>query len=174
MTVIAVEKDPTTCTMCITAEYDAPVEQVWRLWSDPRLLERWWGPPTYPATVDAHDLSAGGRVAYHMTGPDGDQPRGWWEFLVVEPPHRLEFEDGFADADGSPDPDMPTVRIRVDIESVAAGARMSVTTTFPSADAMEKLLEMGMDEGMSLAIGQIDGILAGLATTSPTQQGAQA
>jgi uncharacterized protein YndB with AHSA1/START domain len=162
MTVIAVDKDPTTCTMCITAEYDASVEQVWRLWSDPRLLERWWGPPSYPATVDALDLTPGGRVAYHMTGPDGDQPRGWWKVLVVDPPHHLELEDGFADADGNPNPDMPTMHMRVDIGAVDARTRMTITTTFPSPEAMEQLIAMGMDEGMSEAVGQIDGILAEL------------
>lgn len=166
MTVVAVDKDPTTCTMSITAEYDAPVEQVWRLWSDPRLLERWWGPPTYPATFEEHDLVPGGRVAYYMTGPDGDQPRGWWQVLVVEPPHRLELEDGFAHDDGTPNPDMPTMRMRVDISAIDVGTRMSITTSFPSKEAMEELLTMGMDEGMSLAVGQIDGILAEVATTA--------
>ena len=62
MTVTAVDKDPTTRTMRITAEFDAPVERVWQLWSDPRLLERWWGPPTYPATFDEHDLTPGGTI----------------------------------------------------------------------------------------------------------------
>ena len=130
-----------------------------------RLLERWWGPPTYPATVDEHDLSPGGRVAYHMTGPEGDEPHGWWNVLVVEPPHRLEIEDGFAGDDGTPNPDMPTMHMRVDITAADAGTRMSITTTFPSAEAMEQLVSMGMDEGMSLAVGQIDAILAELATT---------
>jgi uncharacterized protein YndB with AHSA1/START domain len=162
MTVVAVNKDPTACTMCITSHYDAPIEQVWQLWADPRLLERWWGPPTWPATVDAHDFTPGGAVAYHMTGPEGDQARGWWKMLVVEPPHHLEFEDGFADADGVPDPGMPTMRIHVDIHVVDDGVRMAVTTSFPSADAMEQMLTMGMDEGMASAMGQIDDILAGL------------
>ena len=166
MTVTAVDKDPTTLTMQITAEYDAPVERVWQLWSDPRLLERWWGPPTYPATVDEHDLTPGGRVAYHMTGPEGDQSAGWWKVLVVEPPHRLELEDGFADADGAPNPKMPSVHMRVDITTVDAGSRMSITTTFPSHEAMDKLVSMGMDEGISQAIGQIDAILAEPAVTS--------
>jgi len=166
MTVVAVDKDPSTCTMCITAHYDAPIEHVWQLWADPRLLERWWGPPTWPATVDAHDLTPDGEVAYHMTGPDGDQARGWWKVLVVEPPHHLELEDGFADADGVPDPDMPTMRVSVDISAVDAGVRMAVTTSFPSADAMERMLAMGMDEGMALAMGQIDDILAVLTATA--------
>ena len=51
MTVTNVHKDPEALTMTITAEFDAPVERVWQLWADPRQLERWWGPPTYPATV---------------------------------------------------------------------------------------------------------------------------
>ena len=166
MTVTAVDKDPTTCTMRITAEYDAPVERVWQLWSDPRLLERWWGPPTYPATVEEHDLTAGGRVRYHMTGPDGDRSGGWWNVLVVEPPHRLELEDGFADADGEPNPAMPTMHMRVDIAAAGAGSRMSITTTFPSPEAMEQLVSMGMEEGMSLAIGQTDALLAELGATA--------
>jgi uncharacterized protein YndB with AHSA1/START domain len=165
MTVIAVDRDPTTCTMCITAQYDAPPEQVWRLWSDPRLLERWWGPPSYPATFDTHDLTPGAFVAYHMTGPDGDEPHGWWKVLVVDPPHRLEFDDGFADAEGNRDPEMPTMRMRVEIRDADGGTRMSITTTFPSPAAMEQMLTMGMEEGMSLALGQIDDILAELATT---------
>ena len=73
MTVTDVQKDPGTMTMTITTAFDAPVDQVWRVWSDPRLLERWWGPPTYPATVVEHDLSPGGTIRYYMTGPEGDR-----------------------------------------------------------------------------------------------------
>ena len=75
MTVTAVRKDPEALTMTVDAEFDASPERVWQLWADPRQLERWWGPPTYPATFTAHDLAPGGRVEYHMTGPEGDQPQ---------------------------------------------------------------------------------------------------
>ena len=91
MTVTAVRKDPETLTMTLTAEFDATPERVWDLWADPRKLERWWGPPTYPATFTRHDLSPGSRVEYHMTGPDGDQPRGYWDVLEVDPPRRIVF-----------------------------------------------------------------------------------
>ena len=70
MTVTAVRKDPDALTMTLTAEFDASPERVWELWADPRQLERWWGPPTYPATFTAHDLAPGSRVEYHMTGPE--------------------------------------------------------------------------------------------------------
>ena len=68
MTVTAIRKDPDALTMTVNAEFDAPADRVWQLWADPRQLERWWM-PTYPATVDSHDLRPGGRVAYHIPGP---------------------------------------------------------------------------------------------------------
>ena len=81
--------------------------------------------------------------------------------LSVEAPRRLAFEDGFAGADGEPNPGMPTMVIRVALdEREGGGTRMSVETTFPSIEAMDQLLEMGMEEGMVGGQGQIDAILA--------------
>ena len=81
--------------------------------------------------------------------------------LAVEPPHRLEFEDGFADGAGEPDPSMPTTTIRVSLtEREDGGTTMAIETTFPTLEAMEKLVAMGMEEGLTLAVGQIDGLLS--------------
>jgi uncharacterized protein YndB with AHSA1/START domain len=161
MTVTAVRKNAEALSMTTTAEFDASPERVWQLWSDPRQLERWWGPPTYPATFTKHGLTPGSHVAYHMTGPDGDQPRGWWEVLEAEPPHRLVFRDGFANDDGTPNDDLPVTTARVTIEDIGGGrTRMSVESVFPSPEAMEQVLAMGAEEGLTQAIGQIDAILA--------------
>jgi uncharacterized protein YndB with AHSA1/START domain len=161
MTVTAVRKDPKALTMTLDAEFDASPTRVWQLWADPRQLERWWGPPTYPATVTAHDLRSGGRVEYHMTGPEGDQPRGYWEVVEAEAPHRLLIRDGFANADGTPNSDMPLNEIRVTISDAGSGqTRMSIESIFPDPAAMEQLLAMGMEQGLAQAVGQIDAIRA--------------
>jgi uncharacterized protein YndB with AHSA1/START domain len=94
MTVTNVHKDPDALTMAIIVELDAPVERAWQLWADPRQLERWWGPPGYPATFVDHDLTAGSRVTYFMTSPEGEKYHGWWEVLAVDPPQRLEVRNG--------------------------------------------------------------------------------
>jgi uncharacterized protein YndB with AHSA1/START domain len=158
MTVTAVRKDPQKLTLTIEAEFDASVERTWQLWADPRQLERWWGPPTYPATFTEHDLAPGSRVEYHMTGPAGEQAHGHWDVLEVEPPRRILVRDGCANADGTP---RPISTICVGIEEVAQGrTRMSIEIVFPSAEAMERALATGTDEGLSQAVGQIDAILA--------------
>ena len=161
MTATAVQKDPEALSLTITAEFGASAQRIWQLWADPRLLERWWGPPIYPATVDSHDLRPGGRVAYHMTGPEGDQPRGFWEIVETDPPRRLIFRDGFANDDGSPNPAFPMSTARVTIEELGGGITpMSIRSTFASIAAMEQVLAMGMEEGLTQAVGQIDAILA--------------
>jgi uncharacterized protein YndB with AHSA1/START domain len=161
MTVTAVRKNPETLTMTISAEFDASADRVWQLWADPRQLERWWGPPSYPATVDSHDLRPGGKVTYHMTGPTGDKPRGYWDIIETDPPRSLVFHDGFANDDGTPNDALPRNEGRVTIEEIGDGrTRMSIESIFPSREAMEEVLAMGMEEGITQAVGQIDAILA--------------
>jgi uncharacterized protein YndB with AHSA1/START domain len=160
VTVTAVYKDANSLTMTITAQFDATPERVWQLWANPRQLERWWGPPTYPATFTDFDFKPGGRVNYHMTGPTGDQPRGWWEILEIEPPNLIVFTDGFADDNGDPNPDLPATTDRVTFEEVSEGkTQMTFVTIFSDADSMAKVLAMGAEEGLREAVGQIDAIL---------------
>jgi uncharacterized protein YndB with AHSA1/START domain len=152
MSVTSVHKDPEARTITITAEFDASVDRVWQLWADPRQLERWWGPPTHPATVVDHDLRPGGTVSYFVTGPDGGRSPGWWRVLAVDAPHRLEFDLG--------DPNIPTVTVRVSVdERTNGGTRMVIEATAPSTEAMDLLISIGFAEGLSTAFEQIDDVL---------------
>ncbi|MGQ0431914.1 MAG: SRPBCC family protein [Microthrixaceae bacterium] len=161
MPITRVDKDLEAHTMTVVAEYDAPVERVWQLYADPRQLEQFWGPPTWPATVVDHDLRAGGRVTYLMTGPDGEKSAGYWDVLEVDAPRRFVVDDGFADDTGQPNSALPITRMELElVERADGGTTMTVISTFASADAMTQLIEMGMEAGMREAMGQIDGILA--------------
>lgn len=160
MPVVEIRKDPQALTMTVVAQFAAPVTRVWAAYADPRQLERFWGPPEWPATFERHDFVAGGRSEYYMTGPDNARSRGFFEFLSIDAPHAFEVLDGFLGADGKPAPGMPTMRIRFTFEPHAGGTRMVTETTFPSVEALEQLLAMGMEEGMKTAMSQIDGVLA--------------
>lgn len=163
MTLVSIEQDPEELTLTLVADFPAPPSRLWQVWADPRQLERWWGPPTWPATFTEHDLAVGGRSSYYMTGPDGERAHGWWEIVSVDEPRALEFEDGFADQDGAPAADMPVTRARVELTESAGGTRMTLVSRFATAEQMQQLAAMGMVEGMTLALGQIDDILAGTA-----------
>jgi uncharacterized protein YndB with AHSA1/START domain len=160
VTVISSHKDVNNLTLTLIAEFAASADQVWQVWENPRLLERWWGPPTYPATFERFEATPGGDARYYMTGPEGQKAHGWWKILSVDAPHRFEFDDGFAGDDGEPLDVSDTGRCVVTMEEDAAVTRMTVVTTFKSADQMQRMVEMGMEEGMTQAMGQIDAILA--------------
>lgn len=158
---IEISKDVENLTVTFTAEFPAAAERVWQVWQDPRQLERWWGPPTWPATFDRHDFVPGGESRYYMTGPGGEKAHGWWRMVTVEAPRRIEFEDGFADQQGQPADTVAPVRTVVTLEPAAGGGtRMVTVATFADAGHLEQLEKVGMEEGMRLAMGQIDAVLA--------------
>ncbi len=160
MTVTRVDKDFDTLTLTLIAEVDSPVESVWELWADPRKLERWWGPPNCPATVEEHDLRPGGAVRYSMALPDGGTSRGWWRITSIDPPRSLAFTDGWSDADGTPNAELPTTTIRMVLTEQDGRTTMELFSTFGSREQMEQMVEMGMAEGIREAVGQMDALLA--------------
>lgn len=162
MPVTSVTTDPEALTMTVVADFPAPVERLWDAYVDPRQLERFWGPPTFPARFTRHDAAAGGRSEYTMTGPEGETHGGYWEWLAVTPHRSFEVLDGFAGTDGAPNAAMPAVRMVFSFEATDEGSRVTTTTHFATADDLAKLVEMGMREGLRLAMGQIDEVVADL------------
>lgn len=161
MTVTSVDKDVDRLTLTVVADFDAPIERVWQMWADPRLLERWWGPAGYPATVREHDLTVGGTVTYSLDGFEGETTRGWWRVTRVDPPTTLDFIDGFAEPDGTPITDRSLMTVHVRLTRRQRGARMEVRCVFSSREEMEQFVRMGAIDGFVEVVGQIDALLVG-------------
>lgn len=160
MPVTDVQQDLENLTLTITADFGAPVQRIWQVYADPRQLEKVWGPPTYPATVVDHDLTPGGRVTYFMTGPDGEKHAGYWEITAIDEPRSFSFVDGFADVDFNPVPAMPVCRNVYTFTERDGGTRATYVSTYESAEGLQQVLDMGVVEGTSSAINQIDGLIA--------------
>ncbi|MFT4187644.1 MAG: SRPBCC domain-containing protein [Aeromicrobium sp.] len=144
----------------VVSTFEHPLAKVWDLYADPRKLERWWGPPTYPATVVRHELRPGGVVHYFMTSPEGEKYHGLWHVDSVEPQASFAVRDLFADDDGEPLPNMPVATMRFAFDATDTGARVECVTQYASAEALAQVVEMGMEEGMRAAMGQMEDVLA--------------
>lgn len=164
MPVTSVHKDPEAVTMTIVADFAVPLRRLWDAYSDPRQIEKFWGPVEWPATFTRHDMAVGGKSQYYMTGPDGEKSAGYWQFLSVDAPNSFEVLDGFAGEDGEPNADMPNMRMVFAFEATDTGSRLTSTTYFNSAEELEQLLEMGMEEGTLSAMSQIDQVVEDLAS----------
>lgn len=164
MPITEVVSNAEALTLTITADYPVPVTRLWDAYVDPRQLERFWGPKEWPATFTRHDMCVGGESHYYMTGPDGNQSRGMFRILSMEPYRFFEAEDVFADEHGNANTDMPSMRMRFSFESTDSGSRFVSVTWFTSLESMEQLVQMGMIEGTRSAMSQIDDVLTDLKT----------
>ena len=161
MTICNVDKNAEAMTMVITAEFKASMASVWQLWADPRLLERWWGPPGFPATFQHHDLTPGGTISYFMTGSGGgDRFECTWNVVEVHAPHRLVIEDADVDEDGTPNDGNSMTRMEINIEAAGDATRMILTTHFDSLEGMEQAIATGVADGLKACMAQIDELLA--------------
>ncbi len=161
MPVTNVIHDVDARTLIITAEFAAPKERVWQVYADPRQLEKVWGPPECPATVVDHSLTPGGRVTYYMTGSEGEKYPGYWEIVEVDEPNGFSFKDGFADEEFNPVAALP-VSTNVYSFTESEGRTMATyVSTYETAEGLQQVLDMGVVEGATGAINQIDGLLAG-------------
>lgn len=162
MPVTQITSDPEALTMNIAAEFDASVDRVWSVFTDPRQLERFWGPPGWPATFSRFDFTPGGLAQYSLTGPHGATHHARWEFLRIDEPRSYEVLDGFADADGDFVSEMAPMRMVFSFESDGDRTRFTGVTHFESLTALEQSVAMGMVEGTRMAMAQLDTVLQSL------------
>ncbi len=161
MPVTDVSHDLDARSLTIVADFACPPKRIWEVYANPRQLEQVWGPPTYPATFVDHDLVPGGRMTYYMTSPEGEKSFGYWEVETVDEPHSFTFEDGFALDEGfTKNPDLPVGRNVFSFTEHDGGTRATFVSTYATAEALQKVLEMGVVEGASSAINQIDDLVA--------------
>ena len=157
---VTVEKDLDALTLTVVATFNHPVEKVWDLYADPRKLERWWGPPGYPATVTEHELSPGGMVRYFMTSPEGEKYYGLWNVKSVDAGKSFVAEDLFADDNGEANTELPSTMMTFDFTATETGSKMTSVSTYANLESLEQILAMGVVEGLKGAMSQMEAILA--------------
>jgi uncharacterized protein YndB with AHSA1/START domain len=162
MPVTSVTTEPEALTMTVVGDFPVTVERLWAAFADPRQLERFWGPPGYPATFDTYEFRPGGSAHYWMTSPEGARFHGRWDFVEVEAPHRFVVRESFADAEGEIDTSVPTGLMTLTFEGTESGSRFTAVSASPTLDALEQVIAMGQVEGMTQALGQLDLVLADL------------
>lgn len=159
MPITAVVTDPEALTLTVHADFAAPVERVWMVFTNPRQLERFWGPPGWPATFRAFDFRPGGLAQYSMTGPDGVTHLARWEFLTIHEPTSFEVLNGFANEAGELNPGMEPMRMVFTFDLQDGQTLFRCVTHFQSLESLEQQLAMGMSEGIRMAMEQLDVVL---------------
>ena len=155
MPLTSVTKDAAQLTLTVVGDYPVPQQRLWDAFADPRQLERFWGPPAWPATFTRHDFKVGGRAEYFLTGENGAKWNGSWKFTAVSPIDSFAADDGDDNAD---DENMPS-SMTFTFMTTSTGSRLTIVTRFSSIEAMEQTIP-GMEQGLRAAMPQLDALLA--------------
>ena len=140
----------------IARDFDVSIGALWRCWTEPELLKRWYCPAPWRVTRADLDARPGGRFDLSMEGPEGEAIDTVGSYLAVEPHSRLVFSDAYgADWDPRPESFMTGV---VHFEAAPGGARMTWTARHATAEARDAHLAMGFEQGWPAAAEQLAGI----------------
>jgi len=153
-------KDASNKKLKVEREFDAPIEQVWKAWTQPELLDQWWAPKPWKANTKSMDFREGGRWFYYMEGPDGTRHYCKVDYKTIVPNQSFSGFDGFCDEHGETNTELPGMGWKCVFTAVDATTRVEVEVTFASEEDLNKIVEMGFKEGFAAAHANLDELLA--------------
>jgi len=154
-----VTKDLKQKSIVVSRQFDAPVEQVWRAYTNQELLDKWWGPAPWRAETKKLNFTPGGYWLYAMVGPENERQWGRMNYFTIEEYESFEFEDAFCDENGKVNNELPVSRGEITFSKSGNGTRVDFKMIYPSESDLEKITEMGFEEGMSIGLDQLERLL---------------
>lgn len=155
---ISFEKDLAKKQLNVVREFKAPVDKVWRAWTEAELLDKWWGPKPWNAVTKIMDFKPGGQWLYSMVGPAGEVHWSHSSFIAVGT-HTFEATSTFSDENGVPAPGFSPSKWNVAMKQEGDKTIVNVTLTFETEADLEKLVAMGFQGGFSIGLNQLEELL---------------
>ena len=151
-----IDKDMVNKKITITREFEAPLDLVWRTFSEGELLDEWWAPEPWKAKTKTMKFEVGGSWIYAMMGPDGSKHFSRVDFKKIVPLKSIESTDCFCDESGNPNLGFPTMYWRKEFESAGEITRVIVRISFEKEADIKTIVEMGFEAGFTAALGNLD------------------
>jgi len=154
-----VVKDFSAKTVLVQREFAAPVEQVWRAYTEPKFLDQWWGPAPWRAETKEMRFVVGGHWLYAMVGPAKERHWGRMNYLGIDHLRSITIEDVFCDEKGNVDKGLPTSRGQMLFTKTPAGTRVDFQMSYASEAELQKIVEMGFEAGITACLEQLAQLL---------------
>jgi uncharacterized protein YndB with AHSA1/START domain len=154
-----ITKDLANKKLYVTRAFAAPVEKVWKAWTESSLLDKWWAPRPWRAETKSLDFKAGGLWLYAMIGPNGEKAWCRVDIKTVDPQQGFTATTRFCDEDGNPDDSFPSMHWLTKFYATATGSNVDVEISFDNEADLQKIVEMGFEAGFTMALGNLDELL---------------
>jgi uncharacterized protein YndB with AHSA1/START domain len=159
-TMTQISKDLKNKKITIKREFDAPVDLVWRAWTESELLDQWWAPKPWVAKTKSLKFKDGGSWLYAMMGPDGTNVWCIVEFTGVNQSKGFQATSSFCDENGNKNSEFPTMYWKNVFKAIGTETLVEVEISFTKEADMEKIIAMGFEAGFTAALANLDELLA--------------
>lgn len=149
-------------TLSIEKTFNAPQDMVWRTWTEPELLDKWWAPKPWKSVTKSMEFQDGGRRLYAMVGPKGEEHWAFADYTSINPKDSFCYSDGFCDSDGNRTESLPDSFWTVNFSESDDVTTVHVEIKHKSLEDLEKIIEMGFKEGFTASIEQLNEMLDNL------------
>ena len=146
-------------TITVKREFAAGRQLVWDCHTRSEYLDRWFAPKPLTTKTKHMDFRPGGYWHYAMVMPDG---QAFWSRLDYQTTHPIDGYtalDGFSDETGVVNPDMPRSQWTVSFTDAQAHTLVTTVVRYDSAEGLQKVIDMGMKEGMASTLERLDELL---------------
>ena len=151
--------DKVNNTLTVKREFMAGRQLVWDCHTKSELLEKWFAPAPFTAKTKSMEFREGGRWHYAMVGPDGGEFWGLSEYLAIQPIDYYRALDAFSNEAGEINEELPRAKWLVTFTDREENTLVETVVTYQSLSDLEKVLNMGMEEGMMATLKQLDELL---------------
>lgn len=146
-------------TLTVRREFAADRQLVWDCHTKRELLEQWFAPKPWVARTKSMDFSEGGHWLYAMQGPEGEEHWGRMDYIAIQPISSFKAWDGFCDAEGILNPDLPRAQWRSTFDALSENTLVQTVVSYNSLADLETVLQMGMKEGLTACLDQLEALL---------------
>jgi uncharacterized protein YndB with AHSA1/START domain len=150
---------PGDTQILITREFDAPRHLVYKAWTTPELVKRWWHANRGEMTVAEIDLRVGGRWRYVLVMPDGMEAGFHGEYREIVPDERLVSTEAY---EGIPDADAHAALDTLTLVEVDGRTTMTVLVEHRTKEGRDAHIESGMEAGMQDALDRLEEVALSL------------
>ena len=153
-------KDFKAKSILISREFNAPLSNVWRAYTESELLVQWWAPAPWRAETKHMDFSVGGYWLYAMVSPEGEKHWGRMNYVAIDPLKSFMIEDAFCDEDGNFNAELPVSKGQISFATTPNGTRVDFKMIYPTESDLQKIVEMGFEQGITACLDQLEGLFA--------------
>lgn len=146
-------------TISVKREFAADAATVWDAFTKSEILDQWWAPKPWKSRTKTMDFKEGGTRLYAMLGPAGEEHWAMFDYQKIQEPTFFSGLDGFTDAEGVMNTDMPRMHWEVSFKDQGSNTLVDILIKFDDLEQLEKIIEMGFREGFTMAMGNLDELL---------------